>query len=251
MNIWFLANCLSLNLAKASYCIFSMSALILNDVALKLMIGGHVIVKSSCCKYLGVLMDERLNWKLHVDYVFTKLIKFTGIFYKIRDFVPATCLKKLYYSFVYPHLLFGIEVYGTACDNVLDRLHKLNNRILRILLRERRDSHVRDLYIKYKVLPLSLLYRMKLLQIVHKCIHHRSIMPVIYHDIFVFNNNVHQHNTRKSGSLHMSCTNSMGSRCLNFRGSKYWNILPPVLRQYSSLAVFKNLIFKHLQNAEY
>jgi len=215
---------------------------------LNLMIGGHVIAKSASCKYLGVYMDERLNWKIHVDYIFAKLIKFTGIFYKIRDFVPVACLKKLYFSFVYPHLLFGIEVYGVACDNVLDRLLKLNNRILRILLREKRDSHVRDLYVKYNVLPVSLLYRMKVLQIVHKCIHHRILMPVIYHNLFVFNNTVHQHDTRNSGSLHMSCTNAMGNLCLKVRGSKFWNMLPLKLRQYSSLNGFSESIFRHIQD---
>ncbi len=209
------------------------------------MIGGHVIIRSPCCKYLGVMMDEKLNWKSHVEYVFTKLIKFTGIFYKIRDFVPTTCLKKLYFSFVYPHLLFGIEVYVADCDNVLDRLQKLNNRILPILLREKRDSHVSDLYVKYHVLPISSLYRMKLLQIAHKCLHHRIIMPSIYHDIFLFNNNIHHHDTRISGSLHRTCSSSMGSLCLTSRGSKFWNMLPLSLRQYSSLYVFRKSIFRH------
>jgi len=68
--------------------------------------------------------------------VYKKLLKFTGIFYKIRDVVPYDCLKKLYFAFVYPHLLFGIEVYGTASNTALDKLHKLNNRILRILLKK-------------------------------------------------------------------------------------------------------------------
>jgi len=80
-----------------------------------------------------VFIDEHLNWKVHIDYVYKKLLKFTGIFYKIRDVVPYACLKKLYFGFVNPHLLYGIEVYGTASITALDKLCKLNNKILRIL----------------------------------------------------------------------------------------------------------------------
>jgi len=42
-------------------------------------------------------------------------------------------LKDIYYTFVYPHLLNGIELYGNTKASYLDKLIKLNNKLLRIL----------------------------------------------------------------------------------------------------------------------
>ena len=43
-----------------------------------------------------------------------KLLKFTGIFYKLRSRVRPHVLKMLYFNFVYPQLLYGIEVYANS-----------------------------------------------------------------------------------------------------------------------------------------
>jgi len=94
-----------------------------------------------------------------VNAIYNKIVKFTGIFDKIRDLLPRHCLEKLYYAFVHPHVSYGIEVYGTAASSVLDKLHILNSKILRILQGKRiRDIHVIYLYINYKTLPVKMLY---------------------------------------------------------------------------------------------
>ena len=52
-------------------------------------------------------------------------------FYKLREKLPNKMLKDIYYIFVYPHLLNGIELYGnTKASNYLDKLIKLNNKLL-------------------------------------------------------------------------------------------------------------------------
>ena len=42
--------------------------------------------------------------------------------------VPSKCLRNIYYAFVYPHLLYGIELYANTYYSYLDRLVKLNNK---------------------------------------------------------------------------------------------------------------------------
>ena len=34
----------------------------------------------NCSKYLGVIIDNKLTWQYHIDYVYNKLLKFTSIF---------------------------------------------------------------------------------------------------------------------------------------------------------------------------
>jgi len=56
--------------------------------------------------YLGIYIDDELNWKVHIDRIFNKLIRFTGIFYKLRSKLSLDWLKTIYYGFVHPHILY-------------------------------------------------------------------------------------------------------------------------------------------------
>jgi len=46
--------------------------------------------------YLGVLLDESLNWTSHVKYLKSKLSFASSMIYKIRNFVPTTALRIIY-----------------------------------------------------------------------------------------------------------------------------------------------------------
>ena len=71
-------------------------------------------------KYLEAWIDDKLNWKIHIDYIYSKLAKFVGIFYKLSHKLPLDCLKVLYFSFVHPHILYGIEIYANTYTSYLD-----------------------------------------------------------------------------------------------------------------------------------
>ena len=39
-------------------------------------------------KYLDMWIDDKLNWKKHIDYIISQLAKFIGIFYKLSYKLP-------------------------------------------------------------------------------------------------------------------------------------------------------------------
>ena len=69
------------------------------------------IQRVESCKYLGILIDSDLKWRYHIDYVYSKLVKFISIFYKIRIKLAPEILRMIYFAFVHPHLLYGIDVH--------------------------------------------------------------------------------------------------------------------------------------------
>ena len=84
-------------------------------------------------KYLGVIFDNNLSWKPHVDYICGKISKACGALSKIRHSVDLETLKTVYYSLVHSYLHYGITTWGSASENVLKPLHTLLNRIVRII----------------------------------------------------------------------------------------------------------------------
>ena len=113
LQLWCSANKLTINFDKTCYTVFTPKNNVNLD-SLCIYIGNKVIKYTTSCKYLGVIIDNKLNWTDHINYVYNKIVKFASIFYKIRDLLPIQCRSMIYYSFVHSHLLYGIEVYANT-----------------------------------------------------------------------------------------------------------------------------------------
>ena len=77
----------------------------------------------------------------------------------------------IYFSFIYPHLLYRIEVYANTNKAALKRLMVLNNKILRILQQQKIRVHTVELYKNYNTLPIPELHKYQLLMLVLSLIH--------------------------------------------------------------------------------
>ena len=100
---------------------------------------------------MGVIIDDQLKWSKHIELVEQKLKRVIGIFYKIRYKLPDWCLRNIYFAFVHPYILYGLEVYGNTYVSYLDKLTTLNNKILRILQKKGRCCND-CLYMQYNTL---------------------------------------------------------------------------------------------------
>ena len=135
INQWVLANRLTLNLDKTCYMVFTPFTSNSNtpQIDLNLVLNGNRLTRVSSTKYLGVIMDDKLNWILHIQDLCTHLRKYIGIFYKLSCNLPLPILRMLYFSIIYPRLLYGIEIYANTYQTYLHDLIILNNRLLRIV----------------------------------------------------------------------------------------------------------------------
>ena len=61
--------------------------------------------------------------------------KSVGILCKVQKYLDQVyiTLHNLYYTFVYPYLIYGVEIWGNACSVYLDPLVKLQEKCLRII----------------------------------------------------------------------------------------------------------------------
>ena len=63
-------------------------------------------------KYLGMTIDNKLNFTLHTQEVYRKLSKYQGIFYSLSSLLPQSTLLSMYYSLVYPVIIQNVIVWG-------------------------------------------------------------------------------------------------------------------------------------------
>jgi len=236
---WFYVNKLSLNIDKTCYSVFGASEIDKANISLK--IGDITLQQVECTKYLGILIDTNLNWQQHIEYIYNKIIKFVGIFYRIRHKLNFEMAKVIYFAFVHSYLLYGIEIYGNTYSKYLHKLIILNNKILRILQHASLSKPVTQLYSTFNTLMLPELHKFQILKFMHKFIHHHDQLPCIFSSYFNRNNMFHLHNTRGRDNLHLELFNStLGQKSVTYKGTILWNTLPDELKCVKSTRSFTN-----------
>ena len=86
LNNCFKANKLYLNRNISFFMIFHRSRIKPNAIN-KVVIDSHELTQVNSAKYLGVIIDHKLNWIEHISYVKSKISKGIGIMYKDRQFL--------------------------------------------------------------------------------------------------------------------------------------------------------------------
>ena len=89
LNNWLKANKISLNASKTELLIFRHPNKKIN-YDLKIKIDGKRLIPSKYIKYLGIVIDEHLNWNYHVDTLAPKLARAIGMLMKVRHLCTQT-----------------------------------------------------------------------------------------------------------------------------------------------------------------
>ena len=118
-------------------------------------IDGESISENSKTKFLGVIIDDKLCWKDHILYISGKIARGIGVILKARKYLMKDSLVTLYYSFVYPYLIYCNHVWGLACKTYMKTLVLLQKRIIRIIAGVSRRSHTDPIFNELKLLKCN------------------------------------------------------------------------------------------------
>ena len=143
---WLSANKLSLNVFKTTYILFKGKRKI-REVP-QLLILGNPILRVESTKFLGILIDENLNWKPQAKFVIGKLSRMIGVLSKISDNLNLSCLKTLYFSFIQPSLQYGVIFWFPVSKDLQNKIFRLQKKAIRIINRTGFGAHTEPLFFK-------------------------------------------------------------------------------------------------------
>ena len=75
-------------------------------------VGGIEIERVSEFNFLGLMINENMNWKSHTDKLCNKISRTLGVLNKLKRFLPMNILKIMYGSMILPYLQFGVKLWG-------------------------------------------------------------------------------------------------------------------------------------------
>ena len=132
-------NLLHINTKKSCYMYFSPNkreneGLLNNELdSFNLDIDGSIIKRRKTTKFLGVLIDDRLSWKPHIEALNKKLKSACGRIYRIKNCLPSKLHKQIYHTLFESHLAFAISVWGGVSLNVIEPVFITQKKCIRMM----------------------------------------------------------------------------------------------------------------------
>ena len=196
---WLQANKLALNIWKTHYMLFHRVRL--KKKQINIYFTGETIIRVSCTKFLGVIIDDKLKWTAHNQYIKNKLSKSIGILYKCRTYFDKENMRNLYFRFIYLYLTYCVEIWGNACNIHLDPIVKLQNKCIRTITYSSYLEHTQPLFNSLNILCFHKLVVQRISLIMFK--NEIGLVPKPISQLFTRNSDYHDYNTRHGSSLHL------------------------------------------------
>ena len=229
---WTKSNKLTINTDKTEFLIFSNR--LGNTLPPILELQGSVIQPSNTCKYLGVVLDDKLNFREHIKCIITKISRLTGILYKIKDKLPIKARLNYYYAFIYPYISYNILVWGATCPSIMEPLNVQHKRTIRIIANAGYRDHTEPIFKNLNLLKLCDIYKYSLLAYMH---------DKVSNDGHVASHNL---NTRSRFQLRPKFHRlSLSQHAVSYTGPTEWNKLPENLKQIPKRNCFKRNLKKN------
>ena len=228
-----------MNVSKSKLLIFSNKRTSTDNNDTALFINGEKLKEVDHAKYLGALIDNKLNWSYHINAVNLKLSKGVGLLAKIRHYVPSSILRSLYFSFINPYIDYNLLNWGMAASTNLNTINLKIKKAVRIMSFKERDHHTAALFKDLEILPLDKSIELKYAKFMWKL--NNGFLP----DSLVNN---FRTNKRTKFSKSFYRLESLKNFII-FAGPELWKKLPSYITEKSSLDSFTRTLKKYLLNS--
>ena len=131
IGTWLKLNKLTVNYSKSNFMLFQRKR---SNTEICIKMDENLLERVKEVKYLGVILDENLNWKSHIKYLTSKIARASYILSKLRHYVCFSTLKMVYFSLVHPYLSYCISSWGGISKTTLLPLFRLQKKLLGLLL---------------------------------------------------------------------------------------------------------------------
>ena len=242
INNWLKLNKLSLNVTKTKAMVFHVPQR--KIVYPKLTIGHHDIEYLTEFNYLGIIIDQNLNWNPHVRNLSKKISKTTCVLTRLKRFIPCNILVTLYNALILPYLNYGNIIWGWKSKNIT----KLQKRTIRIISNSHYNAHTEPLFKKLNILKFTDLCVLHDLKFCFKF--NNNTLPHYFYSIT--ENISHDHLTRQNNTYRVpSVSHEFAKHSITYRLPKCFNDMDPNFKiklNTHSFAGFKLYIKRTLIN---
>ena len=243
---WIEANGLKINVSKTQLLVLSPPRRQEHAKNITIHLKGEEIVQHETAKHLGVIVDNKLNWKPHILNLRRKCLAGLAFLRRHGTHLPVHSRKLLYQSFIVSQLDYCSVVYNPCSKTLSDQIERIQNYAMRIILKKPPRTSSEPLRLQLGLTSLKTRRQNATILQVQRCLH--KCAPPYLTNKFMSNSNFGYSSTRGANKLHLKrpATNYYRNS-FEFQGALMFNALPAEMRQLETKKSFTKELLKHSQ----
>lgn len=149
---WLKFNRMALNTKKCSSMGIHINK---SEILSKIIINKEEIVRVGCTKYLGVYIDEKLNFECHYEKLTSKINMRLGLLRRLSHKMTDDSKEIYLKSIILPLIDYCSSVILIIGDERIKAIQRLINKAMRIVLKQPRDSDVQNMLVKLNLMSVK------------------------------------------------------------------------------------------------
>jgi len=207
-------------------------------------INNQIIETVNEIKYLGIIIDNKLNFKSNLDYVCKKIAKKIYFLCSIRKNISINTAINIYNVIIKPHFEYCSTVLFMCNAEMMSRLQKLQNKGMRCVLKLNKYTSIDFMLQSLNWLNVEQRLKMNVLIFVFKMKH--KMLPKYLYEKLVYVSDVHDYRLRNRNNFRLKKYSSEKAKNMTmYSGLSLFNSLPNKLKDESNLKVFKKCIIEY------
>ena len=186
-------------------------------------------------RYLGIIIDENLNWKIHIHDLASKLDRANAVLAKLRHFVNSEILRSTYYAIFVSHLNYVCIAWGLT-RFPQQKMSFLQKKALRIMNFAPSNAHTTPFLKNCNILKFADIINVEICIFINNCFNKDSFS--IFNENFKLVSTRHSYNTRsaRNGPLFVPSYNTVrsGRKSIIHSTTLTWNYLQDKLKVVST-----------------
>ena len=234
IHTWLHSNKIKLNINKSTFLAFSYRAKI--DFP-PISLDHRALNQSENTKFLGMIVDDKLNFQAHIKHIKSKLSKSIGILHKLKHMLPYSALLTVYQSLIVPYINYAIETWHSAPQSLLDQIFILQKKAIRAIHLLPYNEHTHNYFKSSNLLKMKELYRISCCSQIYLAINSES---------HCMNEKLKAHyeitgrNTRNQDRLILPFYRKAKTQaCFIYSAINEWNSIPETIKNSKTLPTFK------------
>lgn len=212
---WLKDNQMALNLSKSKFMVIGKSNSLNKAAAdienLNIVIDGEKLERVNSIKYLGVIVDNKLEFKEHAQYICNKMSFKLHTLQQIARDMSLNVKFRLYKALIAPQLSYCGTIFCHLNLNEIKKFQCIQNRAMRFILKVGRRTEINQMLNALNILSVSQQLVYHRLNIVYKL--YKSVGPAYLIRLLPRNREIHDHNTR-------SCNDFVTARAASAKSNK-------------------------------
>jgi hypothetical protein len=172
------------------------------------------ISNNSHTKFLGLIVDNTLSWKPHIDHLINKLNIACYVIRSVKPYVNTNAVITIYHSLFHTVMTNEIIFWGNSSHSA--QVFRMQKKRIRIIMEHGNRESCRNLFKELNILPLMSQYILSLLTFVSN-----------NRDQYFANSEIHNINTRHTSNLHFPRAHlNIYQKGIYYSGINIFNSLP-------------------------